>query len=98
MSASPPSSAAGGDRRPNILILQAEHPDAYTLGIEPGAVVRTPHLDRLAAEGVAFVQNRTTTGICAPSRASLMSGLYAHAHGIWNNTHSPAAVHRDPFP
>jgi arylsulfatase A-like enzyme len=90
--------APSGGARPNILILQAEHHDAYSVGIEPGAVVRTPNMNRIAAQGVAFVQNRTTTGICAPSRGSLMSGLYAHAHGIWNNTHSPAAIHRDPFP
>ena len=47
--------------------------------------LKTPNLDRLAAEGVRFANAFCTTSLCSPSRASLLSGLYAHAHGVLNN-------------
>ena len=45
-------------------------------------IIHTPHLDRLAAEGVLFRNNFVTTSICAVSRASIFTGLYARCHGI----------------
>jgi N-acetylglucosamine-6-sulfatase len=47
--------------------------------------LKTPHLDRLAAEGARFANAFCTTSLCSPSRASYLSGLYPHAHGIRNN-------------
>jgi len=48
-------------------------------------LAKTPHLDRLAAEGARFANCFATTSLCSPSRASMISGLYAHAHGVVNN-------------
>src|SRR5690606_13897944 len=45
-------------------------------------VIETPHLDRLAAQGVLFTRSFCTTSICATSRASLLTGQYASRHGI----------------
>jgi len=45
----------------------------------------SPNIDRLAAEGARFANAFCTTSLCSPSRASYLSGLYPHAHGIVNN-------------
>jgi N-acetylglucosamine-6-sulfatase len=47
--------------------------------------VKTPNIDRLAAEGVLFKNTFCTTSLCSPSRASILSGVYAHTHGVTNN-------------
>jgi N-acetylglucosamine-6-sulfatase len=44
-----------------------------------------PHLERLAASGVQFENAFVTTSVCSPSRASILSGLYAHRHGVLVN-------------
>ncbi|NLF56077.1 MAG: sulfatase-like hydrolase/transferase, partial [Candidatus Hydrogenedens sp.] len=50
----------------------------------------TPNLDRLAAAGVLFDRTFVTTSLCSPSRASILSGQYAHRHGVLdNNTQMP---------
>jgi N-acetylglucosamine-6-sulfatase len=48
--------------------------------------VETPHMDRLAREGVRFLNAFATTPLCSPSRASFLTGQYAHTHGIVDNT------------
>src|SRR5439155_9242215 len=106
--------ASGTDtRRPNILMVMSDHHNGYALGSEAGPPGRggaapprpgghppiiTPVMDRLAREGISFRQARCTTPMCAPSRAALMSGIYAHANGMWNNNHTPAAMRRDVYP
>src|SRR5262249_50089422 len=47
--------------------------------------LKTPNMDRLAAEGARFPNMFVTYSLCAPSRATLMTGLYAHSHGVVNN-------------
>lgn len=53
---------------------------------------RTPHLDRLAAQGMRFERAYTTIGICTPARASLLTGRYPHNHGMLNNAHERDSV------
>jgi N-acetylglucosamine-6-sulfatase len=71
--------------RPNVVYILCDdlRPDA--LGCYGSPHVRTPHIDALAAEGVRFKNTFCTTSLCSPSRASILSGLYAHAHGVVNN-------------
>src|SRR5207253_8122342 len=52
------------------------------LGCMGDTVIRTPHIDRLAGQGVLFRNAFVTTSICAVSRASIFSGQYARRHGI----------------
>jgi N-acetylglucosamine-6-sulfatase len=71
--------------RPNVLFILCDdlRPDA--LGCYGSAHVKTPHIDRLAREGVLFANAFCTTSLCSPSRASLLTGLYAHKHGVRDN-------------
>jgi arylsulfatase A-like enzyme len=61
-------------------------------GHEGNPICRTPHLDRLASEGVRFSNAFTAVPLCTPTRASLWTGLWPTHHGVLINTHwrSPA--------
>ena len=79
--------------RPNVLFILCDdlRPDA--LGCFGSKHVKTPNIDRLAAEGVLFKNTFCTTSLCSPSRASILSGVYAHTHGVTNNfTEYPAQM------
>lgn len=85
--------AAPPPARPNVLFILCDdlRPDA--VGCYGSKHVKTPHIDRLAASGVRFANGFCTTSLCSPSRASILTGLYAHAHGVRNNfTELPAAL------
>lgn len=73
------------ERKPNILfILTDDHRyDAFSCKGHP--VVKTPNLDRIANEGVDFANTFVTTALCSPSRASFLTGQYAHKHGVVTN-------------
>ena len=73
---------------PNIIfILTDDHRwDAMSCMGHP--VIKTPHLDRLAAEGILFENAFVTTSLCSPSRASFLTGQYPHRHGVVTN-HTP---------
>ncbi len=83
--------------RPNVLLVLCDdlRPDA--LGCYGSKHVRTPHIDRLAKEGIRFANTFCTTSLCSPSRASILSGLYAHAHGVTDNfTEYPSSLRSFP--
>ncbi|MDJ0789340.1 MAG: sulfatase [Myxococcota bacterium] len=70
---------------PNVVfILSDDHRFDFT-GYEGHPFVRTPSLDRLAAEGVRFSRAYVTSSLCSPSRASFLTGTWPHRHGVWNN-------------
>ena len=48
-------------------------------------ICKTPHIDTLAKEGMKFTNAFTSSPICAPARASVMTGLYPHNHGVIDN-------------
>jgi arylsulfatase A-like enzyme len=72
-------------RRPNVLVLLSDDQAAATMGFEGHPWSRTPALDSLAAEGAVFTNAFVTTSLCAPSRASLLTGRYARSHGVLDN-------------
>jgi arylsulfatase A-like enzyme len=63
-----------------------DHTNAQALA--PGSQCYTPNLDALAADGTRFGRCYTTNAICSPARASLMTGLYASTHGMWDCAHT----------
>ena len=73
-------------QQPHILILMPDQQRADTLGCAGHPQVRTPHIDRLAGEGMRFEQCVTVSPVCMSARASFVSGLYSHSHGMWGNT------------
>lgn len=84
---------AASPRRPNILVVLTDDQRWDALGVvqrEKGKEalfpwLKTPNLDRLAAEGARFRNAFVTTSLCSPSRASLLSGRYARRHKVLDN-------------
>ena len=69
--------------RPNVLFILSDQHNAKVLGHQGHPDVRTPHLDRLAAQGTRFEACTTANPICTPSRVSFLSGQYCHNHGYY---------------
>ena len=66
---------AAAGQRPNVVILLADDLGIQDLGCFGRREHRTPHLDRLAAEGARFTQAYAAASVCSPSRAALLTGL-----------------------
>ena len=79
--------AAFAQPRNVVVILSDDHRYDF-MGFHPDApdFLRTPHLDRMAAEGAHLANAFVTTSLCSPSRASILTGQYAHNHRIVDNT------------
>lgn len=80
-----PLAGAGKDERPNILFIMSDDHAAHALGCYGSTRGRTPCLDRLAREGVRFTNAFVTNALCAPSRATLLTGKYSHLNGLKDN-------------
>jgi arylsulfatase len=70
---------------PNVLFLCTDQQRYDALGCYGNRDIRTPAIDALAADGVLFERCYVQNPVCAPSRASLVTGRYVHAHGLWAN-------------
>lgn len=69
----------------NLILLVSDQHNAKVLGHAGHPTVKTPHLDRMAAEGARFATAITASPICTPSRVSFLSGQYCHNHGYYGN-------------
>ena len=81
----PAPAAAPAPARPNIIVVIADDLRWDALGCNGSPHGTTPHIDRLAREGVNFRRFFVTTPLCSPSRASFLTGLYARRHYVINN-------------
>lgn len=77
---------AWGQERPNVLFIISDDLNT-SIGPYIDSEKHTPHLSRLAAEGVKFNRAYSQYPLCGPSRASLMSGLYPETNGVLTNQH-----------
>jgi len=82
---SPLLQAAEHGARPNVVLILTDDQRWDHMSCAGHPFLKTPNLDRLAAEGARFANAFVTTSLCSPSRASFLSGLYAHTHGVINN-------------
>ena len=69
----------------NVLFILSDEHSRRVLGCYGHQMIRTPNLDRLAANGIRFSEAYCNSPICVPSRASLATGQYVHKIGFWDN-------------
>ena len=107
-----PVTALPARERPNIVFILADDLGWSDTGFNGALFYQTPHLDRLAAEGLVFTSAYTAGPNCAPTRAALMSGMYGPRHRIYTpggaskgkpgrmrlRTPTPETVGMDPAP
>ncbi|MCA1748402.1 MAG: sulfatase [Parasphingopyxis sp.] len=86
----------------NILVFATDQHNAHALGCYGNPDVQTPNLDRLAAEGIVFDNAITPSGACRPAKMSMLTGLHARTHGLFDQqedtpdvAHSLAALCRN---
>jgi arylsulfatase A-like enzyme len=77
-------------RRPNIVMVLVDDMRWDEMRVAGHPFIDTPHMDRVAREGVRFLNAFATTPLCSPSRASFLTGQYAHTNGITDNTARPS--------
>jgi len=80
--------------RPNIVFILIDDLRWDELGIAGHPYIKTPSIDRIGKDGAFFRNAFMTTPLCSPSRASFLTGQYAHKHGIIDNVDRSAASHR----
>lgn len=73
------------ESRCHILFIGTDQLRFDALGANGNPVCQTPNLDRLAAAGMNFTGAFTVSSLCSPARASLLTGLYPHNHGMTDN-------------
>jgi arylsulfatase A-like enzyme len=76
----PASGAAPPPRRPNILFIMTDQQREDCLGANGNSLIKTPNLDRLAAQSANFTHAFVASPVCVPSRISFFTGRYAHSH------------------
>ncbi len=83
--AEPPAGLAGEppERRPNILLIVADDLGYGDLGVYGSRTIATPHLDRLAREGMRFTSFYANGPTCAPTRVALLTGRYPQRFGLY---------------
>ncbi len=79
--AAPGFAAGRAPARPNIVFLLSDDHAAQAIGCYGGRLMKTPNIDRIAAAGMRFANCFCTESICAPSRATILTGKYGHVTG-----------------
>ena len=74
-----------GARPRNVVVVVTDDHRYDLLGFMGHPFVQTPHMDSLARHGAHFANAFVTTALCSPSRASMLTGLYAHRHRVVDN-------------
>jgi N-sulfoglucosamine sulfohydrolase len=83
--------------QPRNVLLVISDDQGLDLGAYGNEVVRTPHIDQLAARGTLFTHAFATVSSCSPSRSVLLTGLYSHANGVYGLAHDVHNQHLLPW-
>ena len=68
--------------RPNVVFILTDNHGAWTLGCYGNKDIRTPNIDRLAANGMLFERAMSSNPVCSPTRATYLTGLMPSQHGL----------------
>jgi len=79
--------------QPNVLFVLVDDMRWDEYGKAGHAYIKTPNIDRVATEGITFLNAFCATPLCSPSRANFLTGQYAHHNGITDNTARDAQSH-----
>ncbi len=71
--------------KPNIIVMMTDDQRHDFLSCAGHPFIKTPNMDRIAKEGVRYTNMFVTNALCAPSRATLMTGQYSHTNGVRDN-------------
>jgi len=94
----PQATLAAETTRPNILLIVSDDQGYADAGFQGCTDIPTPHLDRLAREGLHCTSGYVTHPFCSPTRAALMTGRYQQRFGHENNPFFDPADHREGLP
>ncbi|MBT4485439.1 MAG: sulfatase [Candidatus Latescibacteria bacterium] len=81
-------------RRPNIIFIMTDDQTVDQMSCYGNKILNTPNMDRLANEGTRFANSFCTNSLCAPSRASILTGCYSSISGITGNSEKKGDVER----
>jgi arylsulfatase A-like enzyme len=89
-----PGTEAAPPGRVNLVFILTDNHGAWTLGCYGNKEIRTPNIDRLAAEGTLFTRAYCNNSVCSPSRATFLTGLLPSQHGV--HAYIPEAAQTGP--
>ena len=72
-------------KRPNIIFMMSDDHAYQAISAYSNHLIETPNIDRIADEGILFTNACVTNSICAPSRATILTGKHSHIHGKVDN-------------
>lgn len=71
--------------KPNLVFIFSDRQRRDTMSVYGNDWIKTPHLNELSDESIVFSNTYVTQAVCAPARASIMTGLYPHSAGMYRN-------------
>jgi arylsulfatase A-like enzyme len=78
--------------RPNLVLMMCDDQRWDAMSCAGNTVIKTPNMDRIAKEGILFRNMFVINSLCAPSRATILTGTYSHTHGVIDNKMRPIAA------
>ncbi|MGB5818999.1 MAG: sulfatase-like hydrolase/transferase, partial [Saonia sp.] len=81
----PSKNVLAQETRPNIIFIMSDDHAQRAISAYGGNLIQTPHMDRIAREGMLFRNSFVTNSICAPSRATMLTGKFSHINGKKDN-------------
>lgn len=90
------ASVASQAQRYNVVYIMTDDHTAQMMSCYDNRFVSTPNLDRIAADGVKFVNSFVANSLSGPSRACMITGKHSHKNGFTNNEHGILMVRSKP--
>ena len=86
------------EERPNVVLIMTDNHGAWTLGCYGNKDIKTPNLDRMAAEGALFTHAFSNNAVCSPTRATYLTGLMPSQHGVHKYIHKSVMMGPEAYP